>query len=305
MILGRGYDCDVIVDDPYVAARHVQLGPPDGAGGIAVRELDTRNGLHRVDTRKGRRGQRLAGASSVQAGQWLEAGRTRWRVCRTDTPVAPERLLEAQWHAPAWLNGLLVLAVAAAMGFEYWFAAYEKFEWLVGASAVFAVLGGVMAWAAAWGLLARLFHAPAQFSRHLAWACAMVCVALMSPWPLATLAYGLDWPGLLRWAWPLSWALAAVGVAGHWLIAFGRPGKRASLAGLAFLVLSIGMTAAGYWQAKRQLTPVDFMAVIRPPGWHWTGAASLDDLYRDSRAQRSVVDSLRSSDANDEADDGD
>jgi pSer/pThr/pTyr-binding forkhead associated (FHA) protein len=42
--IGRGYDNDVIVDDPYVAARHLRVSR-DEAGQLVAKDLGSVNGI--------------------------------------------------------------------------------------------------------------------------------------------------------------------------------------------------------------------------------------------------------------------
>src|SRR5271167_133192 len=53
--IGRGYDNDVIIDDPYVAAQHLRIFR-DAAGQLVAEDMGSANGMFvdGVDTRLGR-----------------------------------------------------------------------------------------------------------------------------------------------------------------------------------------------------------------------------------------------------------
>src|SRR6516225_4739158 len=73
VLIGRGYDNDVIVDDPYVAARHLRLFR-DGEGQLIAEDLGSTNGTF-VDGSKSR----LA-RFAVDGQQPIRIGQTFLRV---------------------------------------------------------------------------------------------------------------------------------------------------------------------------------------------------------------------------------
>jgi predicted component of type VI protein secretion system len=80
--VGRAYDNDVIVDDPFVDAHALHITASED-GAIVVRDLGTTNGVFASD------GTRLGESVSLHAGDVLRMGRTRIRVMRADSPVPP------------------------------------------------------------------------------------------------------------------------------------------------------------------------------------------------------------------------
>ena len=50
--IGRGYEADVILDDPYIAPEHVTL-EPIGSGRFRLTDLDTQNGIVFEDANDG------------------------------------------------------------------------------------------------------------------------------------------------------------------------------------------------------------------------------------------------------------
>jgi pSer/pThr/pTyr-binding forkhead associated (FHA) protein len=81
--IGRGYGCDVIVDDPYVSVEHVRLEWSED--GWRVLDLDSENGTHLATSGRRITAERL-GPETV-----LRVGHTRLRV-RTDEYAVPPAL---------------------------------------------------------------------------------------------------------------------------------------------------------------------------------------------------------------------
>src|SRR5262249_52392871 len=87
--IGRGYDNDVIVDDPYVAARHLR-GFRDGEGRLVAEDLGSSNGTF-VDGSKTRLPRIL-----LDGKQPIRIGHTFLRVREPSHAVEPERMAPAQ-----------------------------------------------------------------------------------------------------------------------------------------------------------------------------------------------------------------
>jgi len=67
-VIGRAYDCDVVLDDPYADARHARLAEEEG-GVLVVEDLGSANGLFE-DGRPARVERvRLAPGTVVRVGQ--------------------------------------------------------------------------------------------------------------------------------------------------------------------------------------------------------------------------------------------
>ncbi len=291
--IGRGYGCDVVLDDPHVAPAHLRLDRDAETGILTATDLGTLNGVHRLATRDARHGPRAAAAFALTPGEWLETGRTRWRVCDPAMPVEPERPLTGPRHEPAWLVPVLALLAVVALTADLWFGAFDEFKPLAAATSIVSVLLALGVWAGLWGLVTRIFHAPSQFGRHFAWACTVLLAVLVLPWPLATLAFAFDWPLLVTAQRPLLTLLGALAVLGHVTIAFGRPSRRSLGVVAGLVVLALTLSTLETWQNHRQLLPTGFLSTVRPPGWQITGGGTLDAFYGRAGRQKAALDALR------------
>ncbi|MBC8119960.1 MAG: FHA domain-containing protein, partial [Burkholderiaceae bacterium] len=92
--IGRAYDNDVIVDDPFVAPSHVQIERRED-GVLVARDLGTRNGTHAVAQRRRSLKQGATKPASeivLMPDTLMRAGHSTFRVRPIDHAVAAERL---------------------------------------------------------------------------------------------------------------------------------------------------------------------------------------------------------------------
>jgi len=301
--LGRGYAADVQVDDPHMAALHVRVQPAAADDtGLQAEDLGTLNGVRRLQTGDGHSGKRETGTLAIASGEWLETGRTRWRLIRTDTPVAPERALTLRAQVPVWLCAAAAVVAVLVVLWDTWFAAVEGFKPLKLLSPALVSVGLLLTWSGIWALLARVLHGPPQFMQHLGWAGVVTVASVAVVWVADSLAFVLDWPWLSTWHRPLWIIIMAVVLLGHLSIIFGAPGRRSWWLVGGLCAGSLALSFAETWQTQRQWMPESFMTTIRPAGWQAVQPQPLDALIQRAEADRQRLDALRShdSDADDE-----
>ncbi len=193
--IGRGYACDLIVDDPFMDPVHIRI-IEEGAA-LVAEDVGSTNGLRANGSNE--RAARIV----LERGTTLHAGRTTIRYLEPGEPVAAARRdRQAAWNAPlskpSLLNSRLARA-AAILGCLIVVALHKSqtfFEPGVTGKTVsetIAVLLLLALWAGMWAGAARLARHPALFSHHLAIASVSVAV-------LVILFYGNDvftflWPG--------------------------------------------------------------------------------------------------------------
>jgi hypothetical protein len=162
--IGRGYDNDIIVDDSYVAARHVRVFH-DEAGQLVAEDLGSANGMY-LDARKGKRS-RLA-RTVVDGNVPIRIGQTLIRIRETSHAVEHERPAgSTRRFAP------LVAAVALGLGLlgfgalSLWLAQTSEphlSDYLV---PLVTLIGIALGWIGLWSLLSRLFSGQSRFLRHV------------------------------------------------------------------------------------------------------------------------------------------
>ena len=103
--VGRGYDNDVVIDDPYVAARHLRVFR-DEEGQLVAEDLGSVNGLY-LDRDSRRRARIL-----IDPERPLRVGYTLVRVRGPGYAMKGERVAAAQVHG---MGLVLTVALAAAV----------------------------------------------------------------------------------------------------------------------------------------------------------------------------------------------
>jgi hypothetical protein len=197
--IGRGYDNDVVVDDPYVDPHHVRI-VRSSTDGLVAEDLGSVNGLY--SNQSPQRVERLA----VDGNLLIGIGRTYLRIREASHAVAPARMVEpAARSAP-----MLVVLGAATLGIT------ALFQWLSETSEpkpsdylllLTLLCGAVLAWTGGWATLSRVFSGQAGFERNL----------LIALWGALLLELGAEAAGIATFA--LSWsAPATYSYAGAWAL---------------------------------------------------------------------------------------
>lgn len=107
--IGRGYNNDVILNDPYVCAKHLNLAVNED-GFWQAEDCDSVNGSFDANANK-------VGQTVVHSGDVIEIGKTRLRFIYPNQPVAPAIELGAVERLVTWVSSPLVLFMLVASFF--------------------------------------------------------------------------------------------------------------------------------------------------------------------------------------------
>lgn len=201
--IGRGYDNDVIVDDPYVAARHLRIFR-DAEGRLVAEDLGSANGLYLEKSRTRCTSVVLDGIQPIRIGQsWL-------RIRDTAHAVEPERLVRSDSRA---------LQIGAAIGLGVfllglhllltWFGQTSETHPSDYLLPVVTLVGLAVAWVGVWALLSRLFSGHARFLHHLLIAEAGLAGFWVYSQSAQIASYALTWPGVFTYQYVASWLILA------------------------------------------------------------------------------------------------
>lgn len=158
--IGRAYACDIIVDDPFVAPRHLQIsGNADDT--FAVEDLESVNGMHI----NGRRV--LNRTASLTPDDLVRFGHSQLRVRHSAHPVADETpIVPHTWdRQPRTLlfTALILLCLTGAAGFLSYNSEDSMVEVLTMIMGVLSVTG---IWVSGWTLVGRVFSGQTHFVAH-------------------------------------------------------------------------------------------------------------------------------------------
>ena len=107
--IGRGYENDVVLDDPYVAPQHLRIRRSE-AGGWVAEDLDSANGLF-LD-----HGRDRFGWVEIDGNRPIRIGHTYLRLREAGYAVMPERAYQPRSRLWPVLAALGVLLVAIQVG---------------------------------------------------------------------------------------------------------------------------------------------------------------------------------------------
>ena len=198
--IGRGYDNDVVVDDPYVAPRHLRVFRGDD-GTLVAEDLGSASGLRVED---GRAQPRV----TVDGDHPLRIGRTLLRIREMDHAVAPERI--ALPVARVWpLAIALAAAVIALELFSSWLNQTAESKMSRQALVIVAIVAVVLVWTTGWAILNRIFAGHARFERHLVIALTALLVFSIVAELVDMTAFALSWRLLADFSYIGGWMLFA------------------------------------------------------------------------------------------------
>ena len=229
--LGRAYDNDVVLDDPFVAPRHLRV-LRDAEGRLFAEDLGSANGIAREGSRRRERLIPLDGETAIRVGHTLV------RVRDASHPVAPERVARPLAHT--WPAAIALLVALVAMeGAFLWLRDFGEprasryLAQLLPATLVLAV------WSTGWSILARIFSGQARFDLHL-----LIAILALGAYSLANEVTSLIG---FAWAWRLPqnneyvlvWLIVALACFAH-LRVIG-PARLGLKAGVVALIAALGL----------------------------------------------------------------
>jgi len=260
--VGRGYDLEVILDDPYVASRHARIEP--GADGrFRITDLETLNGLSLSPF------WRRVAEAELGPDDVVRLGRSQIRVRTPAYDVGPERRVQAApvYRRPAAFVAFAVLLLAL-VAWNAWLGTSSRQEWtgLIVPIVAFAV--AVTVWIAVWALVGRTVGGRANFAAHGV----VVCAALAGVQVLGTAFEYLSFGFHARWLDQAGNAVVAV-LAAYALYRHLRLNSRAPrrrLAVIAVLVVGAGIglvVGIDRSMESRREGVLSYDATIKPPAF--------------------------------------
>jgi len=292
-VIGRGYQCDVIVGDPLVDPQHARLSANE-AGELALEDLGSVNGLYADGARQ--RALRVVVSGLTTA----RIGRTLIRIVPEGAAVAPALRdtesgdrLSVLLASPRWSATLLVvLGLLSALWL--WLGSYEKSAAAVAGGGVLALAMLTAAWAGFWALIGRANVQRFSFWPHftLTWLFlgAAGTVSLAASW--ATFLFPDD--GITVVAVVLGLVLGAGLFARHLALATLLPRRRRNgiaalaTAGLVLVVMVVGRLASD--ELDGGTVPVS--ALVKPVPARLMPATDLETFLRSGDDLKKELDGL-------------
>jgi hypothetical protein len=257
--IGRGYNNDIIVDDPYVAAEHLRLFR-DQAGQLVVEDLGSANGVYLNGST-----QRL-GRIIVDGKQPIRIGHTFLRIREGNFAVERERVGRPDRHGlPIILAALLAVALLGLDEARIWLVQTVEVQPTTYLGPLLGMVITVLGWAGMWALLSRIFSGSSRFLRNLlitlTGGLAMALYSVIAQFA----AYALTWSAGVTYSFAAIWAIAAIMCFFH-LEKIGPPRlwlKGAIIAALMIVAVTAQalQLSEAYFKSGRQNTP----RLLMPP----------------------------------------
>jgi hypothetical protein len=202
--IGRGYDNDVIVDDPYVAARHLRVFH-DEAGQLIAEDLDSTNGSF-VDGSSSR-----VARIVVDGVDPIRIGQTYLRVRGSGHAVEPERVAPLERRiAPVAAVATLGAALLGLSALQVWLAQTSELRASSYLTPLLSVAAAVFTWAGIWALMSRIFSGRSRFLRNLLVTLSGVLVFSLYYEFARVSAFALNWATASTYQYVATWLILAV-----------------------------------------------------------------------------------------------
>jgi len=285
--VGRGYDADVILDDPFVAPRHLGIEPV-ADGRFKVSDLQTVNGISLPPA-----AERVAQAD-VGPDDVVRLGRTQIRIRPPSYAVRPE----AQLRAAALYRRPAAFAVAAAMllvltVWSAWVGTTSRDEW---ASLLFPSIITVIAvgaWISVWSLVSRTVGGRANFAAHGFVACAVLAASVVAGALFEYLSFGFNERWLDHAGTAALAALAGYMLYRHLRLNSRAPRKTLGLVAVCVVAAGFGI-AAGLERAgeTRREGMQRYDHALKPPAFLWVAGVAPEAFLAEGEKLRHQADAL-------------
>lgn len=285
--VGRGLDCDLVLDDPFVAPAHLRIDRlEDAPRAIHVEVLHTRNGA-RLQRKHYAQGERF----DWPGGTSIDLGHTQVALRLADAPIADEQALPRfPWSTVATTATLMVLVLAAAL-VSAWLEARDASQYLKSVpGTVLGLLASLGVWSGAWAVASKVFGGQLRFWRHVRIACtaALAVDALHLVANFVAFTFSLE--SFSRFAnvlvvLPLAGALYA-----H--LSTVLPRRRVGLAWTLAALVALGLPSwlGAQWLNNMRLSNRLYMSSLFPPGLRVAPAVPVDQFLKDTESLRGKLD---------------
>jgi len=283
--IGRGYDNDVVLDDPYVAPRHLRIRR-SASGTWVAEDLGSGNGLFLEH------GRNKFGCVEIDGNRPIRIGHTYLRLREASHAVAPERAYQPGSRLWPVLAGLGALLVAIEIG-TGWLGETSEPKLSPYLVSVLTVALFLAVWTAVWSVLTRIFSGQARFERNFLIALAGMVIYSLYREFTDFAAFAFSWRALASYRYIGIWSLLAAVCFLH--LREVSPAWLKLKAGLMVAVLATGIGVQLLNQSE-QRPGVDRQAYdvrLLPPEFRLAPLRSEQGFFADIEALRSQLDNDR------------
>lgn len=279
--IGRGYQNDLILSDPYVSAQHVILRTD--ADPWTLEDLASENGVL-INDRK------FYGTKiDVKSGDEIIIGKTQLRIISSAHPVEPALRMTrsisfmGKMGSP-FLTILIIIALLMVCLLQAYLGAFEKLS--VGKLMIWPLLCFILIliWAGIWAFVGRLIKHKTQFLYQLCLGCLIyILMAFLVPisdylgyaansFVMAAVTYDIILGGLI-----------ALQLMGNLSIATSIAFQKRIIAALIVPISMIALFTFGYIELRKEFSPRPYyFDVLKPNFFRIAPVKSIDGFLKDS-----------------------
>lgn len=285
--VGRGLDCDLVLDDPFVAPTHLRIDRcAEAPHRVQVQVLETRNGA-RLQRKLYTRGEQF----DWPDGAAIDLGQTHIALRLADAPIAEEQALPLfPWRTVATTTLLVALVLAASL-VTAWLEARDASQYFKSLPGVLlSLLAMLGVWSGAWAAANKVFGGQLRFWRHVRIACAAALAVDVVHLLAHFMAFALSLESLARFANVLLVLVLAAAVYAH--LATVLPRRRVGLAWTVAALVALGMPSwlGAQWLNNMRLTNRLYMSSLFPPGLRVAPAVPVEQFLGDTESLRGKLD---------------
>lgn len=286
--VGRAYDNDVVLDDPYAAPHHLRLSQTEDGGWLAE-DLGSANGL------RAERGKARFDRMPLDEDRIIRVGTTLLRLRSVRYRVAPERIDSPSM--PLW--PVAVLLAIGIIGIELvvdWLSEVNEVRFPVYLDGLRWIVLEVLAWVGFWAILSRIFAGHARFERHLVIALSGVFAFSAIDEVLKYVGFAFSVQPVLGYEYLIKWAIAGLVSFCHLQQIAPRRWRLSSSVTAALTILAAGAHTLAIGEERRNFDPPPIQGQFYPPSLRViapeTGPAFFDHVEK----LREQLDSSRKDD---------
>ena len=302
--VGRGYDNDIILNDPYVDAHHLRIG--NSLDGLSVRVLsDTGHTLIDKAAPSG-------DSHPIASGTQVVAGKTHLRVLSSAHEVAPvlafERIdqLFSNLSRPVAAVALTLLFILLAAANQYLDTVSEIVwsRWIMQLITPLLLAAG---WATVWALVTRVARGEARFFHH--WLAVLLFLLLGTVFEFVTQILRFNFGGQM-WIDVFDWVAGGICLALlfwlHLRFAFrqSKVVRHVAAQTLAWSVVAYGVLSTFSFTRDFMSYP-EFESALLPTSFLLRDTASSEEYLVDSAAMFEFSEAELAVSKEEEASDGD
>ena len=279
--IGRGYDNDLVLDDPHIAVHHLRVYRAEG-GDLLAEDIGSANGLFLERDR--RRHERV----TLDGDRVIRIGGVQLRLREPGYAVPRERV----HHPPRQLWPVAVALAVGILGIELlslWLSEIGEPKASRYLMPLLSVGGLILGWTAAWAVLSRVFAGRAFFERNLITALAGLFAYSLYDEFAQFAAFGLSWRLPIAYGYVAMWAVLAIVCYRH-IETLGVRRRIIAAGVVAVAVLGIATQSLTQSEARADFGQASYLRRLMPPALRLAPLQSEDAFFTGIEQLKSQLD---------------